>query len=131
VKKACPYIKTILLTIILLAANSFNACPQKLKPGGPQDLSFFSTVDETDQPYAVSNLVLSGTRETNAIIEKFADKLPLHLKADAKDYGLLYIFPVNNHYVLINSGLPWWTPPKLGCTTSISFSYYDCCDRRY
>ena len=62
--------------------------------------------------YDISNLVLFGTRETNAIIEKFADKLPLNLKADAKDYGLLYIFPVNKHYVLINSGLPWWTPPK-------------------
>jgi hypothetical protein len=62
--------------------------------------------------YDISNLVLFGTRETNAIIEKFADRLPLHLKTAAKDYGLLYIFPVNNHYVLISSGLPWWTPPK-------------------
>lgn len=59
-----------------------------------------------------SNLILFGTRETNSIIEKFADKLPLHLNMNAKDYGLVYIFPVNNHYVLINSGLPWWTPPK-------------------
>lgn len=62
--------------------------------------------------YDISNLVLFGTRETNAVIEKFADRLPVHLKADAKDYGLLYIFPVNKHYVLVNSGLPWWTPPK-------------------
>jgi predicted esterase len=62
--------------------------------------------------YDISNLVLFGTRETNAIIEKFADRLPLHLKADAMDYGLLYIFPVNKHYVLINSGLSWWTPLK-------------------
>jgi pimeloyl-ACP methyl ester carboxylesterase len=62
--------------------------------------------------YDISNLVLFGTRETNAVIEKFADRLPMHLKTDAKDYGLLYIFPLNNHYVLVNSGLPWWTPPK-------------------
>lgn len=62
--------------------------------------------------YENSNLILFGTRETNAIIEKFADKLPLHLNADAKDYGLVYIFPLNNHYVLVNSGLPWWTPAK-------------------
>jgi enterochelin esterase-like enzyme len=62
--------------------------------------------------YDNSNLVLFGTRETNAIIGKFADRLPLQLNADAKDYGLLYIFPVNKHYVLVNSGLPWWTPPK-------------------
>lgn len=62
--------------------------------------------------YVTSNLVLFGTRETNAIIEKFADKLPVHLDADANEYGLLYIFPMNRHYLLINSGLPWWTPPK-------------------
>jgi pimeloyl-ACP methyl ester carboxylesterase len=62
--------------------------------------------------YDNSNLILFGTRETNTIIEKFADKLPVHLKADAKEYGLVYIFPVNKHYVLVNSGLPWWTPAK-------------------
>jgi predicted esterase len=62
--------------------------------------------------YENSNLILFGTRETNAIIEKFADKLPVHLNADAKDYGLVYVFPLNNHYVLVNSGLPWWTPSK-------------------
>jgi predicted esterase len=62
--------------------------------------------------YENSNLILFGTRETNAIIEKFADKLPMHLNGDAKDFGLVYIFPLNNHYVLVNSGLPWWTPAK-------------------
>ncbi|MBG0859583.1 MAG: phospholipase, partial [Bacteroidales bacterium] len=51
-------------------------------------------------------------RETNALIERFADRLPMHLKAEAKDYSLVYIFPLNNHYVLVNSGLPWWTPSK-------------------
>jgi len=62
--------------------------------------------------YVTSNLVLFGTRETNAIIEKFSDKLPIHLNADAKDYGLLFIFPMNRHYILVSSGLSWWTPPK-------------------
>ncbi|HQG53774.1 MAG TPA: alpha/beta hydrolase-fold protein [Bacteroidales bacterium] len=63
--------------------------------------------------FETSNLILFGTRETNAIIEKFADKLPIHLKNDAvKDYGLVYIFPMNDHYFLVNSGLAWWTPPK-------------------
>ncbi len=61
--------------------------------------------------YVTSNLVLFGTRETNAIIEKFADNLPIHLNADAAGYGLVYIFPLNRHYVLVNSGLPWWTLP--------------------
>ena len=62
--------------------------------------------------YENSNLILFGTRETNAIIAKFADRLPIQLSNDAKDYGLLYIFPVNKHYVLVNSGLPWWAPSK-------------------
>lgn len=62
--------------------------------------------------YDNSNLILFGTRETNSIIDKLADKLPVQLKGEAKDYGLIYIFPMNNHYVLINSGLYWWTPEK-------------------
>ncbi len=62
--------------------------------------------------YVTSNLILFGTRETNAVIEKFADNLPLHLNADASGYGLVYVFPVNRHYILVNSGLSWWTPLK-------------------
>jgi pimeloyl-ACP methyl ester carboxylesterase len=62
--------------------------------------------------YITSNLILFGTRETNAIIEKFADRLPVHLSAKAGNYGLVYIFPMNRHYLVINSGLPWWTPPE-------------------
>lgn len=62
--------------------------------------------------YISSNLILFGTRETNSVIEKFSDKLPVHLDPKAEDYGLVYIFPMNRHYLLINSGLPWWTPSK-------------------
>lgn len=62
--------------------------------------------------YDNSNLILFGTKETNAIIEKFADKLPIHMKPETKDFGLVYVFPLNDHYVLVNSGLPWWTPAK-------------------
>ena len=61
-----------------------------------------------------SNLVLFGTRETNSIIEKYADELPMHLDADANDYSLLYIYPMNGRYLLINSGQSWWTLPKGG-----------------
>ncbi len=66
--------------------------------------------------FETSNLILFGTRETNSIIEKFADKLPLHLNANADNYGLVYVYPMNDRYVLINSGLSWWTPerPKEG-----------------
>lgn len=55
-----------------------------------------------------SNLILFGTKETNGLIAKFSEQLPLHLNA-TEGYGLVYIFPIGAHYVLINSGLPWWT----------------------
>lgn len=71
-----------------------------------------SDKDIRQSDYDKSNLVLFGTTETNAIIAKFADRLPMELKSDAKGYGLVYIFPLNQHYVLINSGLPWWTPAR-------------------
>jgi pimeloyl-ACP methyl ester carboxylesterase len=62
--------------------------------------------------FNVSNLVLFGTKETNSTIAKFANRLPMHLDAGAKDYGLVYIYPIDGHYMLVNSGLPWWTPAK-------------------
>ncbi len=55
-----------------------------------------------------SNLILFGTKETNSIIEKYSDRLPLQLNPTANDYGLFYVFPVDKHYVAIASGLPWW-----------------------
>ncbi|HLK48628.1 MAG TPA: alpha/beta hydrolase-fold protein [Bryobacteraceae bacterium] len=55
------------------------------------------------------NLVLFGTRETNSVIARYADRLPLALAAGAADYGLLFVAPVGGHYVLVSSGLPWWT----------------------
>ncbi|NUO84340.1 phospholipase, partial [candidate division KSB1 bacterium] len=58
---------------------------------------------------ATSNLVLFGTKETNSIIAKFSEQLPLHLNEGAAEYGLVYVFPSDGHYVLVNSGLPWWT----------------------
>jgi len=58
-----------------------------------------------------SNLVLFGTAGTNELIARYADRLPMQLKEDAEGYGLVYLYPMNGHYVLINSGLPWWTPP--------------------
>jgi pimeloyl-ACP methyl ester carboxylesterase len=61
-----------------------------------------------------SNLVLFGTAGTNSWIARYADRLPMQLHEDAEGYGLVYIYPMNGHYVLINSGLPWWTPPASG-----------------
>ncbi|MCF2443076.1 phospholipase [Dyadobacter sp. CY345] len=56
-----------------------------------------------------SNLILFGNKENNEVINKYADKLPVHLNPANTDHGLLYVFPVENHYVTVSSGLPWWT----------------------
>jgi poly(3-hydroxybutyrate) depolymerase len=58
--------------------------------------------------YESCNLILFGTKENNAVIGKYADKLPLHLNPASADYGLLYVFPVSDHYIAVSSGLPWW-----------------------
>ncbi|MBI3471378.1 MAG: phospholipase [Candidatus Solibacter usitatus] len=55
-----------------------------------------------------SNLILFGTRETNTLIAKLADRLPIQLNASAAGYGLLYVYPAGGRYVLVSSGLPWW-----------------------
>jgi pimeloyl-ACP methyl ester carboxylesterase len=65
--------------------------------------------DVRESDLTSANLILFGTRETNTMIQKFSDRLPMQLNAAATDFGLLYIFPLNGHYVAINSGLPWWT----------------------
>jgi predicted esterase len=56
-----------------------------------------------------SDLVLFGSAETNALIARFGDRLPLSLNPGAADYGLLFIVPIGKHYALVSSGLPWWT----------------------
>ena len=56
-----------------------------------------------------SNLVLFGTAQTNSLIAKYSDRLPLQLKAGVENYGLFYIFSVDGHYIAVSSGLPWWT----------------------
>jgi len=61
-----------------------------------------------------SNLVLFGTPETNRLIAQFRDQLPMQLNKDAQDYGLVYVFPMGQHYVLVSSGLPWWQTPEPG-----------------
>jgi pimeloyl-ACP methyl ester carboxylesterase len=55
------------------------------------------------------NLILFGTKETNSVIARYAEKLPLHLNPGAADYGLVYVYPVEGRYVVVSSGLPWWT----------------------
>ncbi|MBC7926217.1 MAG: prolyl oligopeptidase family serine peptidase [Bryobacteraceae bacterium] len=68
-----------------------------------------SDVESVDIPLADSSLVLFGTRSSNNRIAAYANRLPLHLSDSAADYGLVYVFPVDGRYVVVSSGLPWWT----------------------
>ncbi len=62
-----------------------------------------------DEDLASANLVLFGTPQTNSLIARFAAQFPIALNAGAADYGLLFVLPAGKHYVLVSSGLPWWT----------------------
>jgi hypothetical protein len=62
-----------------------------------------------DEDLASANLVLFGTPQSNALIARFAAQFPLALNPGAADYGMLFILPEGKHYVLVSSGLPWWT----------------------
>ena len=52
-----------------------------------------------------SDLFLFGTKETNTVISKFAEQLPLHLDPKAQGYGLVYVYPVNGHHSLVGRAL--------------------------
>jgi len=65
--------------------------------------------DVRESDLETSNLVLFGTRSTNRLIERYSDQLPMHLDPSSEAYGLAYVFPMNGQYVLVSSGLPWWT----------------------
>ena len=72
-----------------------------------------SDAEVTDADLRTSNLVLFGTKSTNLLIARIASRLPLELNPGAADFGLLYVAPAGDRYVLVNSGLSWWTgaPP--------------------
>ena len=63
----------------------------------------------TDADIETSDLILFGTAQSNSLIARFAPRLPLELSPGAADWGLLFIAPAGKHYVLVNSGLPFWT----------------------
>lgn len=56
-----------------------------------------------------ANLILFGTPKTNSLIQKYNDQLPMQLTATDEQLGLLYIFPIGSRYVVVHTGLPWWT----------------------
>ena len=65
--------------------------------------------DVTPSDIASANLVLFGTKETNTLLARYAAQLPIALNPSAADYGLVFIYPAGGRYLLVNSGLPWWT----------------------
>lgn len=74
-------------------------------------LSFRVISDRELRPadFDAGTVVLFGTRETNSVIADLAPRLPIALNAGAADYGLVYVYPNGKNYVVINSGLPFWT----------------------
>ena len=56
-----------------------------------------------------ANVVAFGTRESNSLLARLAPRLPMALNPGAADYGLVYVYPVEGYYVVVSSGLPWWT----------------------
>jgi hypothetical protein len=64
--------------------------------------------DVTADELAHADLILFGTRETNALVARFSAALPLELNPGAADYGLLLVAPEGGRYLLVSEGLPWW-----------------------
>ena len=64
--------------------------------------------------FEAANLVLFGTKETNTLVDKYSANAPFELNSSAAEtHGLIYVIPGDNgHYVVVNSGLPWWTTSK-------------------
>jgi predicted esterase len=79
-------------------------------PRGRLQLTFAVKADRdvTDTDIASANLILFGKRDTNSLIARFAGQLPMELNPSAADYGLVFVAPIGQHYLLIDSGLPWW-----------------------
>ena len=75
-------------------------------------LVFFRVLADTEVTEAdwrSSHLILFGNRQTNLLVARLADRLPLELNPGAPDYGLLFVAPAGERLVVVNSGLPFWT----------------------
>lgn len=75
----------------------------------PVSLPVLADRDVSDDDVAAASLILFGTSETNSLIARFARFLPLRLNASAADYSLVTLTPDHGRYLVVNSGLPWWT----------------------
>ncbi|WP_114752206.1 carboxylesterase family protein [Pleomorphovibrio marinus] len=59
-----------------------------------------------------ANLILFGDASSNSIIKNMEDKLPMKLKDESGKKGLLYVYPKEKGYVVINEGAAWWEIDK-------------------
>jgi len=57
-----------------------------------------------------SNLVLFGRKKRTPSSQNSTIGCD-SIGSGAAGYGLVYVFPIDQHYVVVSSGLPWWTPP--------------------
>jgi len=65
--------------------------------------------DVTDEEIAGANLILFGNSATNSLIARLSGQLPMALSPGAADYGMVFVAPVGERYVVVSSGRPWWT----------------------
>jgi hypothetical protein len=103
---------------VALAAAGWSTTRSRLALALPVKADGEVTADDIE----TSDLVLFGTAESNALIARFADRLPLGLRPDAADYGLLFIAPVGKHYALVSQGLPWWTGADEGSAAGYAWA---------
>jgi hypothetical protein len=75
----------------------------------------------TDADLRGSNAVLFGTRQTNSLIARWADRMPMELNAGAADYGLLQIVHTGERYLLVSSGTPWWVTSDINARSALRF----------
>ena len=89
------------------AGASWSTARARLNPGA----SIKADRDVTEEDIAGANLLLFGTRDTNRLIARFASRLPFELNPGAADYGMVLVAPSGapGRYVVVSSGLPWWT----------------------
>lgn len=80
-------------------------------PRGRLSVSFRFLADKevSEADLRSSNLILFGDRQTNSLIARFADSFPIELHPGAADYGLVFVAPLGERYVVVNSGLPFST----------------------
>lgn len=92
-------------------------------PGTPVLASFRVAADTevSEDDLRESNLVLFGTWETNRLIARFRDRFPIELNPGAADYGLVVVAPAGGRYLVVNSGLPWWTGAERASRPGLPF----------